>query len=218
MHWNIWLNSKGYLKQHYEIYATKVQAAVLHEADFLPSRETIAEHISNVPAANQQAFFERIMDLLTADPTIPPRPFGGQSYAAGDDDSAAGEDGAEGGAGNGAEGEKPAQDGENGGDKEGGKREQHPEQPPSTAGGGYSHKSGPTPEGLHKRKLTIAFISDTHNRHGDIKMHDMPYADMLLHTGDMTDHGKDSEWKSVNEWFGKLKSEKRNKKFIRREF
>lgn len=43
-------------------------------------------------------------------------------------------------------------------------------------------------------------ISDTHSRTDGIQM---PYGDILLHTGDFTELGLPSEVKKFNDWLGK---------------
>lgn len=53
--------------------------------------------------------------------------------------------------------------------------------------------------------VRILHLSDTHNLHDSIEStFPMPAADILIHTGDFTNFGKDAEFASVNEWLGKL--------------
>lgn len=49
--------------------------------------------------------------------------------------------------------------------------------------------------------MRIVCISDTHGRHGDITL---PDGDMLLHAGDVSMRGKESEIQVFLDWFGKL--------------
>jgi len=48
--------------------------------------------------------------------------------------------------------------------------------------------------------VRIAMISDTHGGHEEVKV---PRADVLIHAGDFTRHGKISDAKSFNAWMGK---------------
>jgi len=62
----------------------------------------------------------------------------------------------------------------------------------------------PPPEG--QCEVTILHISDTHNLHRSMaKDFPMPRADILLHTGDISDHGDDAEIADFNEWLGEIK-------------
>uniref|UniRef100_A0A8C7L4I9 Metallophosphoesterase domain containing 2 n=1 Tax=Oncorhynchus kisutch TaxID=8019 RepID=A0A8C7L4I9_ONCKI len=55
----------------------------------------------------------------------------------------------------------------------------------------------PKPSG-HTR---FVCVSDTHSRTDGIQM---PYGDILLHTGDFTELGLPSEVKKFNDWLGKV--------------
>jgi predicted phosphodiesterase len=58
------------------------------------------------------------------------------------------------------------------------------------------------------QSLLFLHMSDTHNMHGEIENRfPLPDCDLdfLLHTGDMTDHGSLEEFRSVNEYFGRIK-------------
>lgn len=58
----------------------------------------------------------------------------------------------------------------------------------------------------HVQRLLLLHLSDTHNMHEQIeKVYPFPHADILLHTGDLTNHGTLEELRSVNEWFGTIK-------------
>ena len=52
-------------------------------------------------------------------------------------------------------------------------------------------------------KKRIAFISDTHSLHDQVNI-DLTDIDFLVHTGDMSSRGKESEIHSFNKWIGKL--------------
>jgi predicted phosphodiesterase len=53
--------------------------------------------------------------------------------------------------------------------------------------------------------LRLLHVSDTHNMHAQIEeKFPFPEADILLHTGDLTDHGSMEELCAVNEYFGSL--------------
>jgi len=61
--------------------------------------------------------------------------------------------------------------------------------------------------GLSKKTVRILHLSDTHALHNTIESSfPMPPADILIHTGDFTNFGKDEEFASANEWLGTLKS------------
>jgi len=54
--------------------------------------------------------------------------------------------------------------------------------------------------------VRILHISDTHNLHLSAEEHfPFPEADILIHTGDVSDLGTAEEFVSVNAWFGELK-------------
>jgi len=58
----------------------------------------------------------------------------------------------------------------------------------------------------HSEQVTILHISDTHNLHDQIeKKFPFPKADLLLHTGDLTNNGTLPELRKANDWFGKVK-------------
>ena len=50
--------------------------------------------------------------------------------------------------------------------------------------------------------MKILHISDTHGKHHQLK--DLPEADMIVHTGDITEDGTEEEVKDFIEWFGRL--------------
>ncbi|CAE7434951.1 MPPED1 [Symbiodinium natans] len=55
-------------------------------------------------------------------------------------------------------------------------------------------------------EVTILHISDTHNLHRAMSQaYPMPTADIMLHTGDISDHGEDWEIGDFNEWIGEIK-------------
>ena len=61
----------------------------------------------------------------------------------------------------------------------------------------------PEPEREHVR---ILHLSDTHGLHETIEARfPLPEADILVHTGDFTDHGTRAEIASFNEWLGTLR-------------
>jgi len=60
---------------------------------------------------------------------------------------------------------------------------------------------------LSRKTVRILHLSDTHTLHNTIESKfPMPPADILIHTGDFTNFGKDEEFASANEWLGTLKS------------
>ncbi len=50
--------------------------------------------------------------------------------------------------------------------------------------------------------MKILHISDTHGKHHQLK--DLPEADVIVHTGDITEDGTEEEVKDFIEWFGQL--------------
>lgn len=53
--------------------------------------------------------------------------------------------------------------------------------------------------------VRILHLSDTHNLHNTIEpLFPLPPADILIHTGDFTNSGNDTEFASANQWLGKL--------------
>ena len=50
--------------------------------------------------------------------------------------------------------------------------------------------------------MKILHISDTHGKHQILK--DLPNADVIVHTGDITEDGTEEEVKDFIEWFGQL--------------
>ena len=50
--------------------------------------------------------------------------------------------------------------------------------------------------------VTLLHISDTHNLHGSLSGALLPAADILVHTGDYTEHGTESEVSAFNAWLG----------------
>ena len=50
--------------------------------------------------------------------------------------------------------------------------------------------------------MKILHISDTHGKHQLLK--DLPEADVIVHTGDITEDGTEEEVKDFIEWFGLL--------------
>lgn len=52
------------------------------------------------------------------------------------------------------------------------------------------------------KKITIVFISDTHNRHGEITL---PDGDILVHCGDLTGRGTLNEIRTFGEWMHEQK-------------
>ena len=50
--------------------------------------------------------------------------------------------------------------------------------------------------------MTIAFLSDTHGKHHELK--NLPQADMLIHAGDLSRNGTEEEITDFIEWFGTL--------------
>ncbi|WP_032134651.1 metallophosphatase domain-containing protein [Alistipes onderdonkii] len=50
--------------------------------------------------------------------------------------------------------------------------------------------------------MTIAFLSDTHGKHCELK--NLPQADMLIHAGDLSWNGTKEEIADFIEWFGTL--------------
>jgi len=54
------------------------------------------------------------------------------------------------------------------------------------------------------QRVTIVHMSDTHNMHRHI--HELPNADILIHTGDFTQGGSDEELKDFDAWLGEIKS------------
>lgn len=50
--------------------------------------------------------------------------------------------------------------------------------------------------------MKILHISDTHGKHHQLK--DLPEADVVVHTGDITEDGTEEEVKDFIEWFGNL--------------
>ncbi|MFW6247338.1 MAG: metallophosphoesterase family protein [bacterium] len=53
-------------------------------------------------------------------------------------------------------------------------------------------------------KLSIVIISDTHNKHKQIKSEDLPAADVIIHCGDFTSMGYGHEISKFMKWFGNL--------------
>ena len=49
--------------------------------------------------------------------------------------------------------------------------------------------------------MRFVVVSDTHNKEG-LMPESLPDGDVLLHCGDMTRVGKDTELAVVNKWFG----------------
>jgi len=54
-------------------------------------------------------------------------------------------------------------------------------------------------------KITIAIISDTHNKH---KQLNLPDADVIIHCGDFTSVGKEHEIRNFFKWYSKLEQYK----------
>lgn len=50
--------------------------------------------------------------------------------------------------------------------------------------------------------MTIAFLSDTHGKHREMK--NMPQADMLIHAGDLSWNGTEEEIADFISWLGSL--------------
>lgn len=61
----------------------------------------------------------------------------------------------------------------------------------------HSLVSNPKREGT----LRIVCISDTHNRHRNVRV---PAGDLLIHCGDFTQHGTHGEIRDFNDWLGSL--------------
>ena len=55
--------------------------------------------------------------------------------------------------------------------------------------------------GTARTELSFVFISDTHNLHAHIAV---PYADVVVHAGDFTNHGSKAEVEAFARWFGAL--------------
>eukprot|EP00928_Gymnodinium_smaydae_P025820 TRINITY_DN2045_c0_g4_i1.p1 TRINITY_DN2045_c0_g4~~TRINITY_DN2045_c0_g4_i1.p1 ORF type:complete len:533 (-),score=33.42 TRINITY_DN2045_c0_g4_i1:105-1703(-) len=54
--------------------------------------------------------------------------------------------------------------------------------------------------------VRILHVSDTHSLHWEIeRFHPMPAADILIHTGDMSNYGNVREMASFNDWLGRVK-------------
>jgi Icc-related predicted phosphoesterase len=58
---------------------------------------------------------------------------------------------------------------------------------------------------LFMTEVTILHLSDTHGYHRSIEStFGLPSADILIHTGDFTEHGHDQEFQDFNEWLGEI--------------
>ena len=53
-------------------------------------------------------------------------------------------------------------------------------------------------------KLKIVIISDTHNKHKQIKSEDLPVADVIIHCGDFTSMGYSHEIRDFMKWYSNL--------------
>lgn len=53
-------------------------------------------------------------------------------------------------------------------------------------------------------RLKLVIISDTHSMHGQIKLKDLPVADVIIHCGDFTKMGYEYEVMKFMEWFSNL--------------
>jgi len=53
-------------------------------------------------------------------------------------------------------------------------------------------------------KLKILIISDTHNKHNQIKLEDLPIADVIVHCGDFTSMGYGHEITKFMKWYSGL--------------
>ena len=56
----------------------------------------------------------------------------------------------------------------------------------------------------NEMKVKIVIISDTHNKHKQIKSEDLPVADVIIHCGDFTSMGYNHEIKDFMRWYSKL--------------
>jgi len=52
------------------------------------------------------------------------------------------------------------------------------------------------------KKLSIVFISDTHNKHKQLSL--LPEADVIIHCGDLTSVGKEHEVRNFLKWYSNL--------------
>lgn len=70
----------------------------------------------------------------------------------------------------------------------------------------YLHRVEPLPYDAPKPVGHTRFVclSDTHSRTDNIQM---PFGDVLLHTGDFTELGLPSEVKKFNDWLGKFENQ-----------
>jgi len=59
----------------------------------------------------------------------------------------------------------------------------------------------PEPEPLEEMGPSILHISDTHSMHRSTRL---PSADILIHTGDVTEHGLDEEYRDFNHWLRRI--------------
>lgn len=57
-----------------------------------------------------------------------------------------------------------------------------------------------SPEEQFRPKMTLVAISDTHGRHGEMK-HQIPPGDVLIHAGDFTGRGLQSDAERFAKWF-----------------
>lgn len=68
----------------------------------------------------------------------------------------------------------------------------------------HGERSQTTTQG--PQRLRLLHLSDTHGMHVEIERRfPLPDADILLHTGDLTNHGEIEEFREVNKWFGTVK-------------
>lgn len=66
--------------------------------------------------------------------------------------------------------------------------------------------SRPAAPAYEQKRVRLLHLSDTHGMHRRIeKRYPLPEADILVHTGDLTNNGKESELKDVDKWFGEIK-------------
>eukprot|EP00931_Biecheleriopsis_adriatica_P023868 TRINITY_DN1498_c0_g1_i5.p1 TRINITY_DN1498_c0_g1~~TRINITY_DN1498_c0_g1_i5.p1 ORF type:complete len:446 (-),score=77.87 TRINITY_DN1498_c0_g1_i5:147-1484(-) len=66
-------------------------------------------------------------------------------------------------------------------------------------------QTAPQPSPPTSGSVRILHISDTHSMHRTIKNSQLPPADVLIHTGDVTENGRDDQYGDFNDWLGRIK-------------
>jgi len=66
-------------------------------------------------------------------------------------------------------------------------------------------QTAPQPSPPTSGSVRILHISDTHSMHRTIKKSQLPPADVLIHTGDVTENGRDDQYGDFNDWLGRIK-------------